>query len=414
MSTNSWTGGATAIAMVETYTPASVTVGNIFTLTSGNSTTVVYTAAVATAADVVTGLLALLNSTASPPPPEFADITWSGTTTLIGTAKTSGKPFTITSVSATGSGSGGSSFGVGHTVANSGPNDVSVAANWSLGVPVSTQDIVIAGTSVSLLYNLDQHAIVPNTVTVAPDFTGQIGLPIISPSGYSEYRKTYWMIGGTSVVYAGTGTRARLDFGSTTTTITVNNTGSSVDSGLETLLLKGSALTLVCNKGSVGVAVQTAETATVSSSTKIGQSGNVLNDSKVRFGSGVTFSGTLTINGGTVETNSAPATVKLNAGKHTHKTGAIGTSYVNAGGTFVLNATGAVASYTGFGGQDVIDLTQSTVAKTLTACTINAGSTLKDTFRTGVYTAGIILNECGLNDVTLDVGSNVNLAPTFI
>jgi len=56
---------------VDTFTPANVAVGNVFTLTAtqknGTTTTISYTAAATTAADVVTGLTALINASIEEP-----------------------------------------------------------------------------------------------------------------------------------------------------------------------------------------------------------------------------------------------------------------------------------------------------------------------------------------------------------
>ena len=83
---------------VDTFTPANVAVGNVFTLTAtqknGTTTTISYTAAATTAADVVTGLTALINASSDP---VFYSVTPSGTSTLILTSKNLGTTFSIAS-----------------------------------------------------------------------------------------------------------------------------------------------------------------------------------------------------------------------------------------------------------------------------------------------------------------------------
>ena len=87
---------------------------------------------------------------------EFAEVTWSrSTSTLIGTADTAGKPFTATmSTTETGGGAadsqtidGGASSAGTSTTACSGPNFWNVAGNWSGGaVPVNSDDVIIENT----------------------------------------------------------------------------------------------------------------------------------------------------------------------------------------------------------------------------------------------------------------------------
>jgi hypothetical protein len=93
---------ATPAGEVDTFTPANVGVGNVFTLTAtqrtGATTVINYTAAATTAADVVTGLTALVSASNDP---VFANVTPSGTVTLILTSKNLGTSFSIAS-SATG------------------------------------------------------------------------------------------------------------------------------------------------------------------------------------------------------------------------------------------------------------------------------------------------------------------------
>lgn len=413
MATNRYIGAARPIAQVDTFTPATITVGNTFTITSANSTTVVFTAAGTTAAGVSAGIVALLNSTTAPPPPEFNDFTWiDGVGTVVGTAKATGKPCTFTSAAATAGGSGTPTFVRTATTAPSGPSIISLAGNWSLGIPVNGQDLDFSANSIPLLYDLSylrDNTIVPASATFRQDHGGAIGLPIFNSSGYPEYRTKDLQLDVATCNYAGKGSRVRLDFGSTACTLTINDSGNSADSGLETLLIKGTVVTLKVNKGSVAIGVQTGETGTMLAPV-MGFVNSVGSDAKVRFGTGCTITGTLTMNGGQVQTNQALSAVLLNAGSLTHNTGTITAATATRGSLTMKGST--ITTYIGLG-QETLDLSTST-GTTLTHCTINKGSTLSDPARKGTYTNQIILNNCGVGDVSLDLGDNLSLAVTAL
>jgi len=82
-------------------TPGSVIIGAVFSVVM-NGKTVSYTAAAATVADVVNGLVAAMNATTAPA--EFREVLWAANAAvscIIGTALTPGVPFTVSSTSAT-------------------------------------------------------------------------------------------------------------------------------------------------------------------------------------------------------------------------------------------------------------------------------------------------------------------------
>lgn len=140
MATNKFIGQAAAVAQVNTLTPGTVSIGNIFSCVI-NTKTVSYTAAAGTAADVTAGLVAaVVASTIA----EFLEVTavdLVGTLTL--TAKTAGMPFTVTLTAVQGTGAGGMTLT--QTVVNgTGPSDWISTANWSQGV--IPQGAVVAPT----------------------------------------------------------------------------------------------------------------------------------------------------------------------------------------------------------------------------------------------------------------------------
>ncbi len=404
--TATWLGTAPAVAEVDTFTPAVVAVGNTFTLTC-NSKTITYTAAVNTAADVVTGLLALLALTTIP---EFLEVTWSGTTTLIGTASTPGKPFTITSSAAVGTGGGAPTFVRTATTASSGPNHWDAALNWSSGtVPASTDMINLDG-AVNILYGLAQSGVTLGTLNASAAFSAQCGLPRWTGS-YYEYRPRYLNIKATVVnIGAGDGAgspRFMLDTDNAQTTLSVFKTASSAEPGLPAMLWKGTHASnaVRVTRGTFGAAFHPGEVATISD-LKIDFVNNKQSDAYVFTGSGVTLA-TISKSGGILNTNGSFTSISQTDGTANHWGSTVNiTTITNDGGTVNYNSDGTITTYIGCG---AVDFDGSLLAATVTNCTILKGADLSDARSRVTWTNGVILSHCRIKDVTLDLGSNFKL-----
>jgi hypothetical protein len=404
MATNKWRGDAPAVAQVNTVTPASVTIGNVFTLTI-NGKAVTFTATAATVANVTAGLVAAVTASTIP---EFQEVTATdGTTVLTLTANTPGKPFTQTSSSATGTGSGGHSLTTSTTTANSGPNNWDVAANWSAGsVPTSSDDVYIENSAVDILYGLSQSSVTLTTLNIANSFTGKIGLPQISESGgYYEYRTRYLAIKATTVNIGygeGSGSgRMLLDLLANATTLQITNTGSPVDQAIPALCIAGggSTYTPTVLAGSVGFAVEVGQTATLDTP-EIG------GDAVVTFGSGCTIT-TLTVNSGTAWLYAGLTTLNVTSGTVYCMAGAVGTANLD-GGTVYYQSTGTITTLK-VGTGAAIDFTHDQRARTVTNATLEATGAITDTYKTVTWTNGLALNRCSLGEVTLDLGAHFTL-----
>jgi hypothetical protein len=400
-----WRGDAPAVAQVNTITPASVTIGNIFTLTI-NGKTVTFTATAATVANVTAGLAAAVAASLTP---EFQEVTAAdNTTTLTLTSNVAGRPFTQTSSSATGSGSGGHSLSTSTTTANSGPNNWDVAANWSGGaVPVNSDDVYIENSTVDILYGLAQSAVTLASLNIAQSFTGRIGLPLINETGtYYEYRARYLNIKATTVKIGygdGSGSgRLLLDLDANATTILVTNTGNPLEQAVPALCIEGSGSTYTPTilGGSVGIAVETSQTATLDTLTVTGQA-------VVTCGSGCTIT-TIAQSGGVLTTNSAVTTFGVDgASVATIYAGAITTLNVD-GGTVNYRSTGTITTLR-VGTNGAIDFTADTRARTVTNCTIESSAKITDTYKTVTWTNGVVLNRCSLAEVSIDLGTNLTI-----
>ncbi len=344
MGTLRWRGDAPAIAQVDTLTPANVGIGDTFTATiNGKSITV--TATAATVANVTGLMTTAWNASAIP---EFAEITATDSTTHVTlTADTAGKPFTVTATEADGNASDTQTFTQATTTACSGPNFWNVAANWSTGaVPIAADDVWI-DSGASILYGLSNSGATLASLNIMQSFTGEIGLPYINEDGtieYTEYRTAYLTLEATVVnIGAGVGTgsgRIKLNLGSVQTTVNVFNSGNTAETGLGSIIIKGThaSNTLNVTKGDVDVAPFAGEAATLLT-VNVGYLNNQTGDSDVYLGAGVTLTNaTIKVSGGRLETNSATsgtATITVSGG----------TVVLNSGGQLGLAVRGGEVQY---------------------------------------------------------------------
>lgn len=395
--TTYWSPNQAAVAQVETYTfSAPNSIGNTYTATI-NGKSVTYTSISGdTAALAATGLFNLLNLSVGIAP-ELTEITFANPSSgvITATASVPGTPFanvpgtTAGLVMSTGNGLS-NGITTAHTTANASPSDVNDAQNWvrtNLGVtppsktravPVNGDDVVVGGSSVPMLWNLDQLASVQfATYQRRQSMTGQIGLPETNANGYAEWRaKHFRFVGPQGSVPAGGLSMAigyddggggppleRYNVGSQQTTLAIL-AGTQVDFlGVHTsntfTVMGGVTLNVAANPG---------ETATLSSSTLDG--GSILN-----IGPNVTWTAgsTLTIDGGTATLNSAPATLSMvNGAQVTVAADALTWTTITAqgGSTLTFMAGGTVTTLTMTTGS-TLDKSGDARALTITNSTID-------------------------------------------
>lgn len=409
ISTNRWLGAAAAIAQVQAATITGYDVTTTYTVTI-NAKIIASLGTGGTVTTTAAALVVLLNASTEP---EFAEVTWSNSSgTIIGTADTAGKPFIFTLTVAGGTGTVGA---VSSTTANSGPNDINLAANWSDGIPTAADALYIDSTDVSLLYNLQSlSAVAVTSIDIGQNFTGSIGLPKVnadSSTDYHEYRADYWQIQATTVnIGYGTGDGSgliKLDVGSATaTTFNVNNSGSATEAGLEAIQLKGTnaANVLNVNKGSVAVAAFPGELATVAT-LRVGYETSQSSDAAVRCTVGVTLT-TINQSGGTLSINGAATTINQTGGILTvDGTGAVTTITLD-GASMVYNSSGTITTLT-VGVDSTADFAQDMRPKTITnEVNLYGGATLNDPFGILTLTAGFQTQRCRLSQVAIDLGVN--------
>lgn len=416
MSVNRWIGSAPAISQVVNITIGTYDATTTYALAIGSKSVSVPGqggSASATAAALQSACAAAAsNSTAYP---EFAEIGWTTSGAVVtATANTAGLPFTVTASVSGGTGT----ISTATAVANSGPNDISLSANWSAGLPTNGQDVYIDSNMPSLLYNLTAlSAVTLNSLTIAAAFSGQsqIGLPAFNSSGYEEYRPLYLALPATTVfVGQGSGSGSsliRLDSGSVATTMLVYATATnSLESGAEPFRWKGTnaANVMQVTKGVVGVARLSGEVATLAT-LDVGYTTSVASDSTVTCGAGATI-GALTQTGGTLTLYGGFSSIEMENGTCTLLPGPADsdseTTVSIDGGTFYLSSPGTVTTCT-IGSNGTLDCSQDARTKTITnKLALYNGATVNDPRGTLALPAGFQTIRCRLADVTLNFGIN--------
>ena len=402
MATIRWIGRAQAIAQVNTVTIADTWAqGDTITVTINDKDLVVTIGTLTSTSQVATTLQqawensTLTDTSASFTPEdgaqdiaehsEFTATVSSAVVTL--THDSPGVPATVT-VTETTTGDGTATGAVGTTA--TGPNFWDNVDNWDSGTEPGAADVVhFDNSAVSLLYNLDQPSGTLTSITIHQNYTGSIGLPQLNVGGYVEYRPQYLEVDVSTVVVGrggGSGAgRIKLNTGTVQTAVTVENTGTPLEFGLEAFLWKGVNTANVVNviNGSVGIAALGGEAATLTTLR--------ITEGDVRVGDTVTFnSGTLLNQSGSVSLYSSCATITNYEGLIViWGTAAVSTSLTLNGGVCDYRSSGTVASLVVGGSQPnaTFNCENSNVARTLTATTLNAGGSINDPARTITYTA---------------------------
>ena len=245
IATNRWLGNAAPVAQVVTLLVGSNTNTHTFITTINGKSYTVTANGTLTTAELATDIQELLDASTDP---RFAEVTWTvDGSTVTGTAKTAGKPFTVSK-------SGTGTYTLTTTVASSGPNHVDLTENWSLGATPTTGDDVLIDGGPDLLYGFENVAsAVYGSVRVLASFAGRLGLPYRDESGdYVQYRGRALLVGTAVPVTIGEGegsgpTLCNLTI-ATAADVTVLKTGSRASADVPAVNVAG------CGSGTVSVA----------------------------------------------------------------------------------------------------------------------------------------------------------------
>ena len=413
MGTVVWNGDAPAVAQVSTHTVVDTWATNdTATLLCGGYSVTFTVAGTETVAAVVAGLVAAWNLSTDP---TLAEITASDTNPSVTLTGTAGVPFITTSSEAT-AGDGVVGDQVDTTV-SSGPNDWSTAANWDTSaVPVDADDVAIENSAISILYGLAQSAVELTSLRVESTMTGAIGLPRTNSGGYVEYRDTALKTSATTATIDGSGSsRINIEWDTDVkTACTVNGTGTAAETNVPPMILSGghATNTLNVNKGTVGVAYYAGDTASIATA-DIGYITNKSSDANVSFGSGTTLA-TLATRGGATVAECAISTALTHSGGTVEVAAAATVATLNnRGGTVYYTSTGTCTTLNASGGS-VTDFRRNSSGRTFTNANTFSGAAIYDPAASVTWTNGIDLEQCGLLDVTLDLGDHLTWTPTAI
>ena len=372
------TGAATAVAQVDTATPANVEIGDIFTLinTDDNAATasIAFTATATTVANVTAGLTAAWNLSDNP---LVRGITAADVTThMTLTADVAGVSFVLTATAVNvGGGADTQTLTIVHTTANSGPADVLCTTNWNGGVVPSGTDAVYARAGGgSMTYGLTGFTC--STLTTETGWGGTIGR-FGNAGEYGGPLHKLQLASCDTLVIGGSGSLVAVDTGSTAGVAAyVVHTGLPSAVGRHVIYLEGDHLDLITIiSGDVAIGTQPGDTPATN--------------------------GTIIVKGGSlflgVGFTPTAVALKIYDGTVTAECGTCTTIVIGSGGTFIEKSAGetsitiqdggtlkgmagsvaASPTYTAItcSGAATLDFREETRATTITALTINGGAT---------------------------------------
>lgn len=391
-----WRGGAPTVAQVNTWTFATAgTIGDIITVTIGSKIWT-YTTTSATISVFLPLFNTAINALSSTVYPEFGEITFTNPTssTIVATADTAGKPFTVTMATnsaGTTINGGASSTGTATTV-SSGPEDISTGANYSTGaVPGAGDTLYVDKEGSRLKYGLSSQSATLLAVRRITARDVQIGLPEINSDGteYPEYRATYWQQTATSDYVSTKGGRIKLNHGTGQTTYLQDDSGSGVESGIPAVLLCGTHASnaWTITGGNAGFAFFAADTARVNvgrldAGAAVTCGIGCVNDSWSNYG------GNLVVNSAIATALNHPGTT--NAKSTVNGSGAVASLQMQ-GGTCFYNSTGTLGGNTVLANGATLTFDEDQRGKTITNAIslYSASAKVVDSF--GVVTSGFTL-----------------------
>ena len=367
------------------------------------------------ATQTAAGLIELWNAETNP---EMSEITASSSgvsVTLTGDVE--GTPFTAT---LTVSGGTGSVTAFSNTQEATGPHSIHLAANWSgNATPGNSDTLHFTGNIPPVKWHCDQLSSVTGLTVYIYDVPRSfyLGLPPVNNTNgiaeYPEYRPQYATFKGATLIQidAPDCGMIRINSGSAASvTLNCNSTGSPLVENLPALTFVGAHASNLVNigGGSVGIAVRPTETATI---VTMKVANNLQSNANVEVGIGSTLT-TVTVAGGTLETQSGCTTLTAHGGSViTRNSAAITTANVRADGHLTHKSSGTIGTLNA-GPAGHVDFRQDIRARTVTTCNAYSGTEILDSLGTVTWSNGIVLQQCGLGDVTIDVGSNRTIGIT--
>lgn len=383
MSTLHWQGGAPEVAQVIDYLFGGTwEASDLVSVTMGDVTVSLGAVGSTSITTLLDTLVTAYNNLDEDSYPQFTSDESGATASRSGnnfrlTANAPGVPIecTLTTVDAGGAADaqtidGAASSAGTITTANSGPNDWRSTGNWDTGaIPVNSDTVIFdARTTDPALYGLDQNGV---TLAALRFLKGcpRVGLPtfnVLTPdSPYAEHRPDHLKINPT-ILYIEDGDRIKVNGGSTAWTATIVDTATGgAESGVPCVLLLGThaSNSLTVQRGLVGVGFY-GEASNLTGLCAIGKGAATNTTTQtpvVTLGNNVTL-GTVTIDSGTLISNSAMTALNQNGGLVQHYQGAITT--IVSWGTLYYLSTSAITTCT-------INDSVAVINAAITTCNVN-------------------------------------------
>jgi len=404
-------GDAMRLTDTWTFLISSNTLGHTFTLTRNGKSYTVTADGVLTTDQLAAALQALLAASTEP---EFLEYTWTvNTSTITGTLAS---PTTVLPATFTKSGTGTSTLT--NTVVGQGPNSW-IASNFDTGLPANGDTVYITSLDVDILHNLDQSGVTLTRLEIPLDYEGSIGLARRNEDGteYAEDREKYLKISATTVILgngSGNGSdRLQLNTGTNQTEIIVHGSGTSDDVNYHPVRIRGSHASNVLRifNGAVDVAPYPEDTAQFSSI--------VISSGFVRTSNRVTLA-TLEMLGNafaSITTDGTIATVQMEnggtvllSGNTASATNAITTCNV-LNGRLDFRNSGKIGTLV-VGPNGIADFTNCPFDITVGLVQLSAGATYLDPNYKVSETSPILLDKCGIQDVTIIKGKDIEITFT--
>jgi hypothetical protein len=458
MSTKYWTPQASARPQIDSITvsgtPAAgntgtVEIGNsalVVTAQSGTTTTALVAAAIKNAinaSNTTDNLVANEKRNAGGQQlPEFrdviAEIDPTNTSIVLVKSKVPGWPFydvgsTTLGVSSTGGGA--LTLAAASVQTATGRWHWNSDDNWTGGdgaAPADDDALVLANASDGPQFGLPTN-LQTDDLRIDASFTGWFGLPIRNALGYTEYRTRYPVFyesntgaGSNVLVTVGMGhgpgsplinLEIDLQHASSTTSVYVHRTAKpqpklSPSAFHYATDATGASNTFAIAQGYAGIGVdgKSAEITTIRvAGTDVEL---VLDNIAATAVNDYSQSGGRVISQGPQEAGNSYTNWKMYGGHATVNYLSIATANVYGGTLEILGSTSTsqgISTQLNIAGSGVVDLTNAIAEFSIAKCDVYAGATLLDPTQKATYSAGIDLNNCGVEEVTLRLGRHRRL-----
>lgn len=410
-------GGATAVAQVNSETPANVEVGDIFTVTLSNSggdrDTISYTAAAATAKDCVEGLNALAVAAAAAGTVPWNEVTCTENDAIMTvTADTAGVPFWVTTTATNGGAADTQTLTDASVTAVAGPGILSTAENYrGDAIPVNGDTLTFDPAITADIYGYDMSGVTLGGLNVKPGVDVAMG-------GKGEGLHFTLKVSSTYYNADLSGTGASYFHIDDYHAINVHKAGPSTNSRPWALNLVGDHdADSTGGRGTINIRAGSNESVSIAANPGEDMEVNkiiVSGEATVEVGYLVRqFDSSeppdMEILAGTVTTHCPTENVTISGGDLYHEESNLTTLLVEGGVVHYKAAVTLTTLHVYTGGE--ITFADDLRARTVTNATRHGTGKFWDPHKTATLTNGLKLSRCGI-DANLNLGKHITITPS--